>query len=218
MSGTALIAGGMLLLVALAMPDLRRLRVTAAVAGLLVGAGAVAGGQWVLAGFGATAMLVAVVPLAVRLIPHRQARFSGDEAAFRMAHLSGMDGGAARGLIDQGHWLNAKAGETLIREGEAVAGLFYLADGAATASRGRQPVGQIGVGELIGEAGVLDAAPATATVTLDRDSRLWFVLAPVLRDHVAVHDAVGQALRRSFGSALRGKLEDSNRTLAAQAS
>ncbi|MET0370261.1 MAG: cyclic nucleotide-binding domain-containing protein [Sphingobium sp.] len=218
MGETALYVGGIALVAALAMPDLRRVRIGAALAGLLLLGGALAKGHWELAGIAAAGMIMALSPLAVALLPRARARFVPEEERFRDRHLGGLDAGQARGLIDQGHWLSARAGETLIREGEAVAGFFYLAHGAAMATRGRQPVGQIGSGELIGEAGVLDDVPATATVILERDSRLWFVLAPALRDYVAVHDDVGQALRRSFGVALRGKLEDSNRTLAAQAS
>jgi hypothetical protein len=218
METTLLVLGGIAMVVALAMRDIRTLRIAALVAALLLAAGSILSGLYYVALFPIGALIVVAVPLIVALLPAARAKFSADETAFRDRHLSAMDAGDARGLIDQGHWLNAKAGETLIREGEAVAGFFYLASGQATASRGRQPVGSIAAGELIGEAGVLDDVPATATVTLDRDSRLWFVLAPALRDYVDMHDDVGQALRRSFGVALRGKLEDSNRSLAAQAS
>jgi hypothetical protein len=204
MGEAAMIAGGLALAAALAMPDLRRVRIGALVAGLLALAGAAASGLWGVAGFALLVALVAGAPLAMAALPRARPRFTGVEAAFRARHLHGLDAGATRALLDQGHWLNARAGETLIREGQAVAGFFYLAEGEATALRGRQPVGRIGPGELIGEAGVLDDAPATATVTL--------------RDYVDCHEPVEQALRRSFGMALREKLEEGNRTLAGRVS
>lgn len=52
MGRTATIAGCVLLVVAIAMPGIGRLRMVAAVAGLLIAAGGAMDGQWAMAGFG----------------------------------------------------------------------------------------------------------------------------------------------------------------------
>jgi hypothetical protein len=214
MGDMGMIAGGLALVIALAMPDLRRCRMAAVLAMALILAGAIAQGLWIVAGIAGAGLLVSAAPLVVQMLRAGMVRFSPDEAVMKDRYLTGLDAMAARALLDQGHWLTARAGETLTREGEAVASLFFLAGGEARVMRAGQLVGRIGAGELIGEAGALDDATATATVVLESNSRLWFMLAPALRDYVAVHSGVGLALRKSFAAALRGKLEESNRALA----
>lgn len=216
MPNSWMIAGGIVLIVAFAMPDRLRMRLGGLAASILGLIGAIEARAWVGAGVAGALLLVCAVPIALRALRRGLVRFTDDEGGLRTGHLADLDAPAARQLIDQGHWLTARQGEYLTREGESVQSLFYLAAGEAQVLRDGAPVGRIGPGELIGEAGVLDDAPATATVVLSRDSRLWFMLAPALRGYAAIHPPVGLALRRSFASALRSKLDESNRALAAR--
>jgi hypothetical protein len=211
-----LIASGVVLVIAFSMPDKLRMRIGGLLAALLGLIGAVDTRAWIGAGVAGALLLVCAVPIGLRAVRRGMVRFSEDETGLRKGHFADLDAPAARQLIDQGHWLTARQGEYLTREGESVQSLFYLAEGEAQVLRDGAPVGRIGPGDLIGEAGVLDDAPATATVMLSRDCRLWFMLAPAMRNYVAVHPPVGLALRRSFAAALRGKLDESNRALAAR--
>ncbi len=216
MPNSWMIAGGIVLIVAFAMPDKLRMRIGGLLAAGLGLVGAIEARAWVGAGMAGALLLVCAVPIALRAARRGLVRFTDDETGLRTGHFADLDSPVARQLIDQGHWLTARQGEYLTREGESVQSLFYLAQGEAQVLRDGAPVGRIGPGELIGEAGVLDDAPATATVRLTRDCRLWFMLAPAMRDYANVHPAVGLALRRSFAAALRGKLDESNRVLAAR--
>lgn len=138
------------------------------------------------------------------------ARFSDEEDTLRQTHFPRLGKAAARALIDQGHWVTARAGEVLIRQDEAVPSLFYLASGQGQVERDGRIVAAVGAGDLVGEATVLDGAPATASVVLMADARLWFVATPVLQSYLSANPAVAAELTSSFARALRGKLVAAN--------
>lgn len=140
--------------------------------------------------------------------------FSAEEAALRRLHFHGLGAGAARRLIDQGHWISARRGEVLIRENQAAPSLFYLAEGGATIQRDGRDVGTATGGALIGEATVLDGAHATGTVLLSTNARLWFVPAEALRTYLAANPDIAAALHEGFARALRGKLASANARIA----
>ena len=164
----------------------------------------------------ALVMLASAAPL-LRLIWERATiQFSAEEEAFRASHFSRLTRHSARHLIDQGHWISAKAGEELTRENAVVTNLVYLASGSADVWLGGRQVGNCGPGDMIGEATALDGDPATGTVVLAQDARIWFMPTQTLRSYVVTHPEVRSALRESFALALRGKLRESNRALASQ--
>ncbi|KGB56477.1 cyclic nucleotide-binding domain-containing protein [Sphingopyxis sp. SE2] len=140
--------------------------------------------------------------------------FSAEEEALRREHFTGLGAGAARDLIDQGHWISAKRGEVLIRENQAAPSLFYLAEGQAAVLRDGVEVGKLSGGALIGEATALDGAHATGTVVLGSNARLWFVPAAALRAYLAANPAIAGALHEGFARALRGKLASANTRIA----
>src|SRR6478736_285494 len=77
----------------------------------------------------ATAALLAVclVMLGRRLWENRTVRFTAEEQAMLDRLFTELPRSRARHLIDQGLWLNGKAGDVLTREGEKVDHLYYLA-------------------------------------------------------------------------------------------
>ncbi len=171
-------------------------------------------------GYGMLVLAILVVNLGIlaRLwLRERQVRFSAEEEALRREHFSALNPVAARGLIDQGHWISAKRGEILIRENQAAPSLFYLAEGQATIQRDGAEVGKLSDGALIGEATVLDGTHATGTVLLGSNARLWFVPAAALRAYLAANPAIASVLHEGFARALRGKLASANTRLADRA-
>ena len=68
--------------------------------------------------------------------------------------------------------INAHPGRTLIHEGDASQEAFIVADGNAEIRIGDEVVRQTDVGEMIGDIGVLEKRPRTATVTAVTDMRL----------------------------------------------
>ena len=70
-------------------------------------------------------------------------------------------------------------------------------------------------GDLIGDATALSGEPATGTVRLTRDSRLWCVSAPKLRQYLDLHPDARTVIERQINSALDRKLRAANAALAA---
>ena len=68
--------------------------------------------------------------------------------------------------------IKAHPGRTLIYEGDASQEAFIVADGNAEIRIGDEVVRQTDVGEMIGDIGVLEKRPRTATVTAVTDMRL----------------------------------------------
>ena len=168
-------------------------------------------------GYGMLVLAILVVNLGIlaRLwLRERQVSFSAEEEALRREHFGALNPVAARGLIDQGHWISAKRGEILIRENQAAPSLFYLAEGQAAIHRDGAEVGKLSDGALIGEATVLDGTHATGTVLLSSNARLWFVPAAALRAYLAANPAIASTLHEGFARALRGKLASANTRLA----
>ena len=141
-------------------------------------------------------------------------RFSADEEPMLEALLAGLPRSRARHFLDQGHWLTGRPGETLIREGEPVTHLFYLAEGEAQVVSGGRPVARVGAGDLVGEVTVLSGESASATITLSQATRMWCAPAQSLRLYLDAHHDVRHAVEQSFATALRHKLRDMNRLVA----
>lgn len=141
-------------------------------------------------------------------------RFTPDEEPMLQALLNGLPRARARHFLDQGFWLTGQTGEALIREGEPVTHLFYLANGGAVVTSGGKQVGRLSAGDLIGEVTVLSGDTASATVTLASAARMWCAPAQSLRLYLDAHHDVRHAVEASFGAALRHKLQEMNRAVA----
>ena len=141
-------------------------------------------------------------------------RFTPDEEPMLKALLNELPSARARHFLDRGLWLTGKAGETLIRQGEPVTHLFYIADGEAEVTSDGKAVGRVGQGDLVGEVTVLSGETASATVTLQTAARMWCAPAQTLRLYLDAHHDVRHAVEMSFAAALRHKLQEMNRAVA----
>lgn len=162
------------------------------------------------------ALLLIVNVGAIAHIAYRNARirFTPDEEPMLGTLLSGLERARARHFLDQGFWLSGQAGETLIREGEPVTHLFYLAAGQARVQSAGKAVGWCRPGDLIGEVTVLSGDAASATVALDGPARFWCAPAKTLRLYLDAHHDVRHAVELSFAAALRHKLREANKAVA----
>jgi hypothetical protein len=149
-----------------------------------------------------------------RLWENRSVRFSTEEQAMLDRLFTELPRSRARHLIDQGLWLNGKAGDVLTREGEKVDHLYYLAEGEARVVSTGSQVGTCRPGDLIGELTVLSGEKASATVILNTPSRFWCAPAEDLRPYVEAHDDIRRAIEHGFATVLKAKLRASNRTIA----
>lgn len=155
--------------------------------------------------------LVAGVEAASGLMAGRLARFEPHEQPLRRGPFSGMERVKARTLIDQGLWIDASAGDVLTREGEPVSHLHWIASGAAEVLVDDTPTGTCGPRALVGEATLFSGEPATGTVRLTADSKLWSIEAETLRAFAETHPDVRQILDHGFTRSLAEKLDAMNR-------
>lgn len=204
--------------------------------GLIVAGSAVQGGRWLRHSLA----LAGVLGLADSLIHHRGLpiaalaallflinlmavfRMSGrrngmgeDAAAFYQRHLSRLGGAEAQLLIDQGTFIDARAGDVLTREGQPVESLHFLVSGFAAVLVDNAIVGRVGPGDLIGEACLLADPRASATVRLADDvCRLWFIPKERLVPFLTAQPRIAAELNAATMGALRDKLERVNREKA----
>lgn len=160
--------------------------------------------------------LLALVNLLAMLRSGSWSRTLDDEAdGFHRRHLSRLTKAEARLLIDQGTFIEARAGEELTREGEPVESLHFLVRGVGAVLIDNAIVGRVGPGDLIGEACLLPDARASATVRLaDDHCRLWFVPRDRLTAFLTAQPRIAAELNAATSSALRDKLERANRDRA----
>ena len=168
-----------------------------------------------LAAFWAAMLLIVNVGVIARIAySNARIRFTPDEEPMLKKLLAGLERARARHFLDQGFWLSGQKGETLIREGEPVTHLFYLAAGQARVMSAGKAVGWCRPGDLIGEVTVLSGDAASATVVLDGPARFWCAPAKTLRLYLDAHHDVRHAVELSFAAALRHKLREANKVVA----
>ena len=155
--------------------------------------------------------LVGGVQAASGLWAGRSARFERHEQPLRRGPFSGMNRAKARTLIDQGLWIDASVGDILTHEGHPVTHLHWIANGAAEVLVDGVATGICGPRSLIGEATLFSGDPATGTVRLVTDSKLWSIEAETLRAYAEAHPDVRQILDHGFTRSLAEKLAALNR-------
>jgi cyclic nucleotide-binding protein len=206
--------GFALLIAAVLAPSLRRVQLIVGAAALVWFARALWIGDMVFAGWSGALAGLCLVLAGRHLLANASVRFSADERAMVDTLFDELPKGRARHLIDQGVWLNGRAGDVLTREGEPVDSLYYLAEGEARVMSQGVEVGTCRRGDLIGELTVLSGETATATVILDTPARFWCAPADDLRPYVEAHDDIRRAIEHGFATVLKAKLRASNRTIA----
>lgn len=202
--------------------------------GLIVAGSIIGGGRWlrlslVLAGLAGVAdallrqtgwpplllaaLLAAFNALAILRMGGGRGTLDSDAERFRSNHLAALSAGQARLLIDQGEWIEPRAGEILTREGQPVDALYFLARGTGAVLVDNAIVGRVGPGDIIGEAVLAGpAATASATVRLAEDHcRLWFIPSQRLAAFLAAQPVIAAELDKATIAALRDKLERANR-------
>jgi hypothetical protein len=188
--------------------------------GLLALAGGL-GAAFAWADLGAMALLLPVLVLIVGatrslggVLADRRAHLSAEEEKMLRGPLAGLGRGDARRFLDQGLWMEGRAGDTLTREGDKVTHLYWLAEGEAEVVANGAVVGRCGQGQLIGEATILSPDPATATVRLTRDARFWCAPAKALSAFLAAQPHTRHALEHGFTLSLKDKLDAMNKLKA----
>lgn len=145
------------------------------------------------------------------LIAGRGARFEQHEMPLRRGPFRKLNRATARHLIDQGLWIDADKGDVLTHEGKPVSHLHWLAEGEAEVLVEDTPTGTCNAQSFIGEATIFSREPATGTVRLRSDARLWSIEADALRAYTEANPDVRQILYHGFTLSLAEKLDAMNR-------
>jgi len=124
-------------------------------------------------------------------------------------------------LSEHGTFLELRAHEVVIAQGEPQSSLFVLLEGQLKA-RCRTPLcevflGVIKVGESVGEMALLDAGKASATVSAARHSRLWQISREAFEQFLERAPGVEKKILRSMGILLSRRLRRSSDRLLRQA-
>ncbi|MEQ1509385.1 MAG: cyclic nucleotide-binding domain-containing protein [Sphingopyxis sp.] len=156
-------------------------------------------------------MLALVNAMAVLTPLLRRGSASAEARHLHMRHLPNLALADVQLLIDQGGTAQARTGDVLTREGQAVDALQFLMVGSAAVQVADTIVGRIVPGDLVGEACLIADGTASATVRVTDDAaQLWFIPRERLHAFLAVQPRIAQALQGASLAALKGKLESAN--------
>jgi CRP-like cAMP-binding protein len=143
---------------------------------------------------------IALLLLIVDIFWGSRARLSREEQAMASTLLHRVNRGRARHFIDQGFWLNGRAGDVLIKEGEPVRHLYFLSDGEARVSMAGKQVGFCRSGQLVGEFTLFTHETASATVILAGPARFWCAPVERLEPYLRVHESLRRAIQNNVAS------------------
>ena len=96
--------------------------------------------------------------------------------------------------------VNVSAGHTLMGEGATAQEFFVVIEGSLRVERGGTVVSKLGPGDFVGEIGLVDGRPRSATVTAETASRLFVIghreFHSLLAAHPGIQIEVLQALAK----------------------
>jgi len=91
-----------------------------------------------------------------------------EEAAIESMHsvslFSGLKEGQLKSIARECKSRSFKAGETIVKEGEAGAGFYLIMDGSVEVKHGSKIISKLGKGDFFGEMTLLDNKPRSADV------------------------------------------------------
>lgn len=162
-------------------------------------------------------IIISVFGLIRMAVLERRAHLNQEEQAFIAAKFTGMSRSMARKFLSGGDWYDGKAGTLLVREGERLGGLIYLAGGEAEVTLRGRAIAHCLPGSFIGEMSCFDGSPANATVTLQQPSRYFLIRTEAL-NRLCAHDLdMRRTVENGVGIDTRQKLIETDVRLRAVA-
>lgn len=140
-------------------------------------------------------------------------RFSSEDKALIAQIFGVMPKPLARQFLDNGYWLDGEAGLALTTQGEPVSALTFILRGEAEVTSDARPIGRLGQG-LVGEMNVLDAGPASATVTLTQPARLFTITGGALTRLIRRDSDLRLLVENAMSRDTRAKLVAANQRLS----
>ncbi len=115
-----------------------------------------------------------------------------------VTELLGVDPSIASAVVRTSECLRIEAGDVLFAEGDPPDAGYVVVSGRLTATRGGVQIGEVGRGEVVGEIGLIERSPRTATVTALRDSTLARFSVDTFGTLIETHPALMLQLSRTI--------------------
>ncbi|MGI9052414.1 MAG: cyclic nucleotide-binding domain-containing protein [Ilumatobacteraceae bacterium] len=115
-----------------------------------------------------------------------------------VSELLGVDRTVAAEAVDSSEILHVDAGQPVFAEGDESDAGYLLVSGRLAATRDGVVIGEIARGEVVGEVGLIERSPRSATVTAVRDSTLARFSVEAFRLLTATHPALMLQLSRTI--------------------
>jgi len=106
----------------------------------------------------------------------------------------------AAALYKAGELLKYPPGHTLFHQGDEADGFFLILSGSLTViGTGGEKLATLGVGETVGEMGLVMAGPRSARVATEETSLVWYLSGSVFEDLLQQGDPIGTSILRGVG-------------------
>jgi hypothetical protein len=140
----------------------------------------------------------------------RHHRFTDDQRHFVDSMPASVERRALKRLLGFATVREVPADAVLVREGEVVKDLLYVATGVARIESGGRIIAVCGPGDYLGEMSFLSGEPATATVVASKPMRVLAFDQQRLHAAVASDAAIHRAMEAGLNRNLVGKLVRAN--------
>ncbi len=137
---------------------------------------------------------------------HHAIRFSDLEQKMINQKLPNLPKDVARKFFNSGEWKTVAPGSELMREGEAIENFYYISKGSATVSRFGRVIANCNSNEFIGEITCFSGDPATGTVRLISETKLFQINTEILRQIAPSGSPLRQTIEHAIADDLRLKL------------
>ncbi len=162
--------------------------------------------QFSMVGWEAAFALVNIVQVGILMYERRMAQLTDEEAELRSRMFDQLNVVDFHRLIRTGTWVSTQAGEVLTRQGERVARIVLITDGATKVDVDGQIVAYCNQGDFIGEMAFVSGNAATATVTTIAPTRYLMWTFTDLKSLISKYPDIRTALQSVFNQNLIEKL------------
>lgn len=210
-----LLTGGVLLVAAMAMTDIRTLRVLALAGAFMVAVAGIVGGQdRLVVAFAVLFALANAWRIAQLAQAMRRGALRPEERELLERILRVDDPDKQRRLIGLLTWRDVGGGEVLIRQGQPHPPLIYVASGAGAIELDGQLVAVCGAGDFLGDMSAATGEPASTSVIVTETMRIALVDRAALVQLGEAVPEIGAAFDRAINRALAAKIRRMNQAAA----
>jgi len=140
--------------------------------------------------------------------------FTDEEQSFLASAAPGLPEVKARKLMDLGLWAGMVPGSMLTEQGKTPDHLHFILEGSAAVNVDDRQIATLGDRSLVGEMSCLTGMPASATVIIEEQSRIFSIGLDVLNDFLQRNQDAKLVLQGRFATQVSEKLVRANASLS----